>query len=329
MFNVYADSVIGLGVGILIAEICTKLFSNPSLNRVSVFYNSVLLYVLFSALNAFSELNILVISACLVSMALVILWKQRSKFVIYRFLVVGIVIILSFVSSYFIGGIFMPKSLVPHSVFNDEGFNDSGAHAIKITAIKPKYWYLPFVTPGFFLDFGNSDSVFDTITQERSFNKVFMQEQVVNSCPILKSKPMRILYLIEMRLFTAVRILFWPLIGFFSCIVALRCLEKINGVQRFLFDSAGLAFSITAFSFALLVIFLNSDPGRAIFWKWALTRFNELGLFLMMIYTGIFLVKLLDRMRSNRVRLLGFWGLVLILFSGVIVRILFYPSFDG
>lgn len=342
IFNVYVDSIVGLGISIMIVTMSVYLLNKPQIKTWLFLFTTGLLYLLFTTLNLTSELNIFVIAVSLLSAFLMNLWLQKNIRVFFiRSAIFFVTITLALMSSQFMGGIFMPKDLVSvmdstnAALFDDHNANTSMG---KIYASKPAQWYLPFLTPGFNKDFGNYESILDAeIVSKRSLNQVFMN---MGENYLTTSKLARIVYLIEMRVTTVIKILFWPILACIGCLyllvrsrqnisVGLTKSGNIYGSSSILNTKEGMSFSVTSFLIGLSVIFVNSYPGDAFYWKWALTRLNELGIFLMMIYVGIFLMYFHSKIKTHWLRILLLIGFISLFISGVMIRLLAYTYFDG
>lgn len=343
IFNVYADSVIGLGSSMLIALVSLKLIDNKQ-HRNYILYSGCIIYILFTALNITAELNIPINAISLTLVFMIAIWKKRNFKAISVPLFFLTITAAALASSSFMGGIYMPKNLVSRvsdTSHNQALFDDSNADSSKktITATHFEHWYLPYVTPGFYKNFGNYESLYDASSlQENSLNDFILKSSIISQRPLSSSIIAKVIYIIEMRINTILRILFWPILACIYCVWSLSSKEsnygiriKSNSNEDFLDSNWGMIFSISTFLIGLSVILLNTNPGQALFWKWALTRLNEVGNFVMMIYVGIFLTKILDGFKLKRewIRILSAIVLITLLTSGVLIRVLIYSGFDG
>lgn len=335
-FNIYADSIIGIGISIVIIKVFFwLLYANPLWKR-DIILSAFTLYFLFTALNLTAELNILVIAFSLMVTLAVSCFFSGTKITSLACLILLLTITAAAaLSSFYTGGILMPKeytSTIKSS--NAALFSDSNANTAvnKIKATNINQWYLPYVIPGLFNDFGNHESLLDRfIIGTKAYNEVVID---LRDKKLTSSTLPRYLYLAELRIGTIIKILFWPLLASIGCVWLLLnkdCNNKISvdTESSLLYTKPGIIFALASFMVSLSVILLNSYPGNSLYWKWALTRLNEVGIFLMMVYVGIFVTKL-QNLISIRWARTCYWIILTILFSsGVIVRLTAYPSFNG
>ena len=364
LYNVYADSVIGIGIAIILFILIRHNSQLSKTNINSLLMNLGLIYLMFTALNITSELNFIVLAIALIPVFLVATLQQFNFEIVFRYIAIYLVLFAAIISSYFMGGIFLPKyhvtTLAPkyQKIFGDDNANAS-VGKMKMTDMNQ--WYLPYSTPGFYKDYGNYDSIFDepisrsfvspgiyadfrkydathnaVLVRKKPFNAVVMNRGLKNTDESLtSSRFLRMIYLFEMRLATILKILFWPLLACVCCFWLLTkpdnkhsklIMADINEHESSmtLITREWLIFSISTFFLGLSVIFLNSARGNSVYWKWALTRLNELGIFLMMIYTGIFLVYLLSKIKVIWLRALSSFVIFVMLGSGVLIRALFF-----
>ncbi len=352
--NVYTDSVIGLGLAVIAAKIGQILIQNTTLKKYHLALIAGLLYLLFAALNVTSELDMLVIAIALTPFFIFSIFTKRNSASIRNLFILFLAVSLALASCQFMGGIFMAKNnvhLLEHKY--KVLFDDNGGHEAigRITPTNPDWWYISYVLPGFYVDFGNYNSIFDGelvnnnsfnnrllhIKNDNSIRNTVIQHEQINY--LSTSTFVRAIYLAEMRLGTILKVLFWPLLALVGCIGLLRRTKQHeNNISNemdknksicLLTSNSGISFSIFSFLIGLSIMPLNSVSGNALYWRWALTRFNEIGLFLMMIYIGIFSTSLLNRVNNFWIRSFLALGLLGLFTAGVLIRTFIYPSLGG
>jgi hypothetical protein len=358
IMDVYADSLFGLGGWLILVMYwvdCARDIPDDDRNDTpsagNWWWTLLVPASIVMAFNYTAELNIVIVFITLAALVTVSQLKRIASLRIARLsltalMAMTLVLGCAALAGAFEGGVFAGK-LASASRKASSPFWEQDASSATMSITDAKWWYLPYLVPGFDNGFGNlpvpvfvlagsnaDPAIEATRAMSESTNGKFL-DRVGTDKSGTAFKYINVLYLIEMRLFDTLRVIWFPVLGLVGlggllAIVPRTPPRKVDGSERE-WLTLRLFWFIAAASFlaGLSVVFLtNSVNGSALFWKWALTRFLEPGLCLGMVAFVVVLDRLLRLVRTSLQRVA--WIVLSALMSfGTLFRILFYPTFNG
>lgn len=322
-FNLYFDSIAGIAYVLVFFWLTLD-------SKNSLIYKTFIQSNLIFSLSITSELNLIFIGILTAQVA----WNATQRRYPTRhatavILVVGLVSPLAFI----FGGSLTSK--FPQFVDLDNSTIELGADSLikdSSIMISPKTFYRPFLTHGNWNDYGDTP-IFPYVIDGRTTYSVEDEGLVFNS--LVKGSyessldPMKysqLLLLFEQRITDYVRVLFVPLGGlviwfylkFFSNLNTMRIEKRNLRTINYLIPFSVMSFVLSE----IILVFFNIEPSNPLYWKWALTRVTEVGIFFMTLtsYVGYILIQ-----KKFKFRLQNLFSIILVILLVVpsLLRIIF------
>jgi hypothetical protein len=349
IMNIYADSIFGLaGFVIFVWYLLSRgRYGDTSAGpRTSWWPTLVVPALIVMAFTYTAELNMALALAVVALLVVLTPFERLTRFRIPLKELIAILLVSVCVigAGAFQGGVLANQ--VATAEQKKSPFFEVDASAATMSAVHARWWYLPVVIPGIPTGYGNltlpslyladphlSPDARAAWAMGTSMNEPLMEKFFADKSG-RKFRYIYAIYLAEMRLFQALRLVWFPFVGLAMLgvlVIATGSGLRLGGSDT---ETARLrlfwVLSAAAFTAGFLVVFFtNAVRGDALFWKWALTRFFEPGLCLGTLAFAIALDRFLKLVRSAARRYVIWTGLALVSSFATLFRIFAYQYFDG